>query len=71
MSINQLGHYFSQLVNEQEMFPHIHDTFCCALAYGMVFIIEKCLVWNLETKVKMFADVILLVLPMLETLKRI
>ena len=53
MSVNQLGHYSSQLINEQKMFPHTHDTFCCALAYRMVFSMKKSLVLNLETKVKM------------------
>ena len=36
MSEYQLGHYFSQLINEQKIFPHICDTFCCALVYRMV-----------------------------------
>ena len=53
MSVNQLEHYSSQLINEKKMFPHKHDTFCCALAYKMVFSMKKCLVLNLETKVKM------------------
>ena len=39
--------------NEQKMFPHTHDTFCCALAYRMIFSMKKFLVLNLETKVKM------------------
>ena len=51
MLVNQLEHYSSQLINEQKMFPHAHDTFC--YAYRMVFNMEKCLVLNLETKVKM------------------
>ena len=41
MSINQLGHYISQLMNEQKMFPHTNDTFCCAPAYRMVFSMEN------------------------------
>ena len=53
MSVNQLEHYSSQLINEQKMFLHTHDTFCCALTHRMVFSMEKCLVLNLETKVKM------------------
>ena len=53
MSVNQLEHHSSQLINEQKMFPLTHDTFCCALAYRMVFSMGKCLVLNLETKVKM------------------
>ena len=57
MLANQLEHYFSQLINEQKMFPYTHDTFCCALAYRMVLSMEKCLVLNLETKVKMQKNV--------------
>ena len=52
MLVNQLKYYSSQLINEQKMFPHTHDTFCYALAYRMVFSMEKCLVFNLETKSK-------------------
>ena len=57
MSVNQLEHYSSQLINEQKMFPHTHDTFCCALAYKMVFNMKKFLVLNLETEVKMETNV--------------
>ena len=53
MLVNQLEHYSSQLINEQKMFPHTHDTFHCALAYRMVFSMKKSLVLNLETKIKM------------------
>ena len=53
MSENQLEHYSSQLINEQKMCPHAHNIFYCALAKRMVFSIEKCLVLNLEIKVKM------------------
>ena len=52
MSVNQLEHYSSQLINEQKMFPHKHDTFNCVQAYRMVFSMKKCLLLNLETKVK-------------------
>ena len=41
------------LINEQKMFPHTHVTFSCALVYRNVFSMKKCLVLNLEAKVKM------------------
>ena len=53
MLVNQLEHYSSMLINEQEMFPCAHDTFCYALAYRMAFSMKNSLVLNLETKVKM------------------
>ena len=52
MLVNQLEHYLSQLINEQKMFPHTHDTFCCALACRMVFSMKKCFSIEFRNKIQ-------------------